>query len=1347
MANELKITDVVDQKAITQLQNLKKEIDESYNSYKNFIELLAKGMQDKPASFQDLSNKSANYNKVLNELITTQNKLADLQKEHEAVLKKLGEQGKQNVSIILQEAKANQLNADAELKVQKAETERLKQQKLINQERKKTKYTIEEANEALNQEIKTMRQAEEQNKILRNARKDLDLTTKEGETTVNRFNSVIDRNTAFLKRNSDELVQAKMNVGRYKQDIESAASSILKGNVSLKNMGDLAKSTGGLLKSSMGVGLAEVKIGVGTMIKGMIGAQAVISGFQKLIGLFKSGVQSIVDFEAANSKLAAILGTTSNNIKDLTLDAQRLGSATKYTASEATNLQIELAKLGFSRKEILQSTEGILKFAQATGSDLPEAAALAGAALRMFGAETSETERYVSAMAVATTKSALSFSYLQTAMPIVGPVAKAFNFQIEDTLALLGKLADAGFDASMSATATRNILLNLADGSGKLAKALGGPVNTLPELVAGLKKLKEQGVDLNTTLELTDKRSVAAFNAFLTAADKIVPLRKQITGVTNELNDMANTMGENVQGAVAGLSSAWEAFMLSFMNSTGPAKSFLDFLAKGIRNIAHELKDNNQLQEEANNKAIASAQSEMSKSDILEKNTKNMQRLYQEYINSGMSADKAAQKAKEDYIETLKSRLEYENTDYQLAIDNRKKLEGELKDRGLFTILTSWKRTNNVIRDEIDVATKAAAGKKAISSITESLIEQLKNVSLTADEKKKEGNGGETTLTDEELKELEKQRKERIRIQQEYQQSELDLMDEGLGKELAKIRLNYTKRIAAVKGNTQEEIKTRENLAIAMEDELSEKIYTYNQNKEKIDLQNRLEALSTNSKDELVQRLSFQLRVNEILKDAEVKAAEDTGADVSEIEAKYLKKRNDIVEKNILDRIGLIEKNTKKETNIVQNSVEDQLRAVELQYRKGEINEKKYRQKTYEITRDSIQAQLQLLEAQLKAELAVLDSSDTKSDALKDKIEKVKAEIGKLNSDIEDLTYGKEKSDRQDWADGFIDALSNMRDKTEEYLGETASLFSSFYSVIDILTKQFAETGDFSLSKWWEKLDPTEKASMILQAFGELFNGITSIVTSAFDARIEQIEEEKEKNEEAGEEEKERIEDLVESGVITKEEGEARKRAADKATADKNKELEKQKAELEQRQAKWQKANSIVQTTIATSQAIMMALAQAGPIAGAVLAAVIGAMGAAQVAMIAAQPIPKYAKGTDNHPGGLAIVGDGGRQEVIETDNGAYITPAVPTLVDIPKRARVIPNLVDYRKMSLHSDALMLDRQRRSNDGDPVIVNVNNDYRRLERNTEATNEGIAKLNRTFRKMARASQYNRLSSRI
>ena len=1135
-----------------------------------------------------------------------------------------------------------------------------------------------------------------------------------------------------------------MNVGRYKQDFESVVSSILKGNVSLKNMGNLAKSTGDLLKSSMGAGLAEVRIGVGSMIKGMIGAQAIIGSFQKMIGLFKSGVQSIIDFEAANSKLAAILGTTSNNMKDLSTDAQRLGAATKYTASEATNLQIELAKLGFTRKEILQSTEGILKFAQATGADLPEAAALAGAALRMFDAETRETERYVSAMAVATSRSALSFSYLATALPIVGPVAKAFNFTIEDTLALVGKLADAGFDASMSATATRNILLNLADGSGELAKALGRPVKTLPELVSGLQELKEKGIDLNTTLELTDKRSVAAFNAFLTSSDKIVPLRDQITGATGELNDMAETMGGNVQGAIAGLSSAWEAFMLSFYDSKGTMKDVLDFFAKGLREVARQLKSNDQLQEEANNKAVANAQKEMSRSDVLDKHRANITRLYKEKINEGMSADQAAIAAKEEYIQTIQSQYEYENTAYQIAIQDRKKAEEELAKVGLFYFNSSNGLSKKQLQENVKIAITAAAGKKAIASITESIIEDLNKIDL----KQSQVSSGVSILTDKEKRALEKARKERLRIQKEYQQSEIDLMDEGLGKELAKIRLNYTQRIAAVKGSTQEEMKTRENLAIAMEDELYKKIYTYNRDKEKVNLQNRLDALSTNSQDELDQRLSLQLQINEILRESEVEAAKKTGEDVNAINEKYKKKASDIAVKGALEKAGLIEKNTARETNAVKNGAEDQLRALELSYRKGEISEREYRQQTYEITKKSVEAQLELLIAQLEAELKVLDPASEKSEEIRKKIESLRADIRKLKGEIEDLTYDKEVEDRGKWADGFTDALSNMKSAAEESLGETVGIFGSFYSVVGKLTKQFTETGSFSLSKWWHDMEPGERAAVILEAYAEMFNGITSMVTSAFDARIEQIEKEQEKNEEAAEEEKERIEDMVNSGVITKEEGEARKRAAEDTTARKNKELDKQKAELEQKQARWQKANSITQATISTALAIMQAYAQAGPFTGPVFAAIIAAIGAAQIAMIAAQPIPKYAKGTDNHPGGLAIVGDGGRQEVIETDNGAYITPSVPTLVDLPKRAKVIPDLIDYRKMVLHSDALMLDRQMRNgNSGEPVIVNVNNDYKNLERKMDVSNQGISNLNKTLRKMARSAEYRYLDSKL
>lgn len=682
MANEFVITDVVSDKALNQLTSLTNKFTEVKKAYAELGKELAKSYSIPVSNYDDLTNKARLFEEIQKKLITTEKELANIQNEYKALLKNIAEETQKATKEALEQAKANDLNAQAELKAAKVETERLKQQKMLNQEKKKLKITTQEAIALTNKEVHSINEAKEQNKLLRIAVSQVTDAEDKDNKVRQQLNNQIAKNTEYIRRNTDSYTKQKMAIGAYKNEIKAAIVELQNGNKTFKNLGIVAKGYGNILRSNVAGGLNEVRIGVGSMVKGMVGAQAVISGFQKLIGLFKSGAQSIVDFEAANSKLAAILGTTSKNIKDLTTDAQRLGAATKYTASQATALQIELAKLGFSKNEILQSTEGILKFAQATGAELPEAAALAGAALRMFNADTSETERYVSAMAVATTKSALSFSYLQTAMPIVGPVAKAFNFQIEDTLALLGKLADSGFDASMAATALRNIFLNLADSNGLLAKSLGGAVKTLPELVNGLKKLKEQGVDLNTTLELTDKRSVAQFNTLLTNIDALIPLREQITGVEEELGNMANTMGDNVQGAILGLSSAWEAFMLSFMESTGPAKNVINFFARGIRNIANDLKNTEQLQDDYNNRAVSMAQKEMATSDVIEKHTNRMQRLYKEKLNEGMKADEAALSAKEEYLETLKTQLMFENNAYEEAINNRRKEEKALDNIG-----------------------------------------------------------------------------------------------------------------------------------------------------------------------------------------------------------------------------------------------------------------------------------------------------------------------------------------------------------------------------------------------------------------------------------------------------------------------------------------------------------------------------------------------------------------------------------------------------------------------------------------------------------------------------------------
>ena len=315
---------------------------------------------------------------------------------------------------------------------------------------------------------------------------------------------------------------------------------------------------------------------IATSIKGFfMGLGMVI--MTQVIGAFKQLTNIIQDFERANSKLASVLGTTIDGVSRLTDQAKYLGRTTTATASEVTGLQTELAKLGFTQDVIEKLTPSVLKFAKAVDTDLSSAAAFAGAAMRMFNKDADQAEAVMASFAVATTKSALDFHKLEASLSTVGPVANAFGFSLEETTALLGQLSNAGFDASSAATATRNILLNLADANGDLAKALGGPVTNLDELVNGLNKLNAEGVDLAKALELTDKRSVAAFSTFLNGSDSILALRDSITDCTDDFQQMAATMADNAAGSFAGFQSAVEGLILKFFDFREALKTLYEW--------------------------------------------------------------------------------------------------------------------------------------------------------------------------------------------------------------------------------------------------------------------------------------------------------------------------------------------------------------------------------------------------------------------------------------------------------------------------------------------------------------------------------------------------------------------------------------------------------------------------------------------------------------------------------------------------------------------------------------------------------------------------------------------------
>lgn len=241
----------------------------------------------------------------------------------------------------------------------------------------------------------------------------------------------------------------------------------------------------------------------------------------------------------------------------------------------------------------------------------------------------------------------------------------------------------------------------------------------------------------------------------------------------------------------------------------------------------------------------------------------------------------------------------------------------------------------------------------------------------------------------------------------------------------------------------------------------------------------------------------------------------------------------------------------------------------------------------------------------------------------------------------------------------------------------------------------------------------------------ESISAIISIGNSLFQRQIDNVDAEIEANQEEYDAKVETIDALAEKDIITTQEAEARKRAAEEETSRKNKELEKKKAELQTRQAKFQKAMDIAQTIAATSLAATKALPNF------VLAALVGAMGAVQLATIIAQPIPKYAHGTDNHPGGLAIVGDGGRSEAVLVGDKAYITPDKPTLLSLPAGAEVVPDLNDPAFLSRFVDnTYWLTHNKK---GEPVQIVNNFDTEGIIRANQRIEAAIYDLGRTIKR--------------
>lgn len=281
--------------------------------------------------------------------------------------------------------------------------------------------------------------------------------------------------------------------------------------------------------------MSKIGASIQSTMLAAFGGAAILQGIRMAIG-------HLADFELQMAKVAAISGATEQDLSKLTKNALELGRTTSFTAGEISGLQLELSKLGFETKSILDATEAIQELALVTGEDLAESAKSMAGTLRGFNLEAEESERVSNVMAESFSKSALTLEKFTVGTANSSAIANVMGVTLEQNTARLGALVDANIDASKAGTDLRKIYIDL--------NKQGISYETALELVA------RSSNKVATATKLVGIRAAGALVILSQQRDRVKELGRELADTTTEMGGMADKINNTLSIAFERLKSA-----------------------------------------------------------------------------------------------------------------------------------------------------------------------------------------------------------------------------------------------------------------------------------------------------------------------------------------------------------------------------------------------------------------------------------------------------------------------------------------------------------------------------------------------------------------------------------------------------------------------------------------------------------------------------------------------------------------------------------------------------------------------------------------------------------------------
>jgi len=268
-----------------------------------------------------------------------------------------------------------------------------------------------------------------------------------------------------------------------------------------------------------------------------------------LTGIGIASVKAFATFEANLADIRGLAGLTVDDIDGLGESMRQMSKDTVFSATEITKAGVALARTGIIAR---QGMEGYNKVMESSiilagafwrqGVTLEKTVESVTRTLNQFGFSADSAGRVINALAGASAFTLTNIQDLQKGLSYAGAAAASLGKDIEETVAVLGLLANMGIVGGRAGRMYRNILV-------RLSKAIKSPTARQQELAEATRQtgiafkdldikgrsitevmqlLKKTNLDLADSTDLVRQRAVVAFMILMRESGQLEELTQRI---------------------------------------------------------------------------------------------------------------------------------------------------------------------------------------------------------------------------------------------------------------------------------------------------------------------------------------------------------------------------------------------------------------------------------------------------------------------------------------------------------------------------------------------------------------------------------------------------------------------------------------------------------------------------------------------------------------------------------------------------------------------------------------------------------------------------------------------------